>query len=102
MANGHGGARPGAGRKPKAQDLELHALLNDAWPLEKRRAAIENLAETAQGFSKSSVAAAQLLLSYAYGRPIDRKEISGPDGEPLKAYVSVSPDEWDTAPETTD
>lgn len=98
----NGGARPNAGRPRRAQELELHGLMAEAWPIEKRRAAIENMAEIAQGSSKTAVSAFQILAAYAYGKPLDRKEISGPDGEPLKAYVSVSPAEWDTAPEETD
>ena len=99
MANGHGGARPGAGRKPKAQDLELHALLNDAWPLEKRRAVIESLVETAEGISKSSVSAAQLLLAYAYGRPIERQEHTG-EIAIVKGYTTdASPDDWEDSAE---
>lgn len=98
----NGGARNGAGRKSKEQLLQLSSLLDSAWPEHQRRATIERLAIISQGESKASVAAAGLLLAYAYGKPIERKEISGPDGEPLKAYVSVSPDEWDTAPDQTD
>lgn len=94
----NGGARPGAGRKSKEQLLEIHGLLQEYWPIERRRASIENLADMAEGTGKSAVAAFQLLAAYAYGKPIERKEISGPDGQPLKAYVSVSPDEWDNEP----
>lgn len=98
MANGRGGYRPGSGRKPKAQDLELHGILSEAWPNERRRAAFERLAALAEGYEKNSVEAAKLLLAYTYGKPIDRKEISGPDGEPLKSYVAFNPVEWDKAP----
>jgi hypothetical protein len=102
MANGHGGARPGAGRKRKVEELELHGLLSEAWPMDRRRAAIANLADLAESDSRSAVEAGKVLMAYAYGKPIERKEISGPDGEPLKAYVTVSPDEWDSTPDQTD
>ena len=98
----NGGARPGAGRKPKALVLELHGLLSEAWPMDRRRLAIENLADLAESDSKAAVEASKTLLAYAYGKPIDRKEISGPDGEPLKAYVSVSPTDWDSPEEPAD
>ena len=101
MANGHGGARLNAGRKRKVEELEIHGLLSEAWPMARRRLAIEKLADLAESDSKSAVEASKTLLAYAYGKPIDRKEISGPDGEPLKAYVSVSPDDWSEEADTT-
>jgi hypothetical protein len=39
-----------------------------------------------------SVKAAQLLLSYAYGRPPQAIEISGPDGSPIETRTEVGPD----------
>ncbi len=76
----NGGARPGAGRKRKADELELQSLLIEAWPLEQRRLTLERLATKARGDTKDSIEAAKLLLAYAYGKPIDRQEVSGPDG----------------------
>ena len=70
--------------------------------MDRRRLAIENLADLAESDSKAAVEASKTLLAYAYGKPIDRKEISGPDGEPLKAYVSVSPTDWDNPEEPAD
>jgi len=102
MANGHGGARPNAGRKRKVEELEIHGLLSEAWPMARRRKAIARLADLAESDNRAAVEAGKVLLSYAYGKPIDRKEISGPDGEPLKAYVSVSPDDWSEAETTAD
>lgn len=99
----NGGARPNAGRPRKAQELELHGLLSEAWPTERRRAAIGRLAEIAESeVRKDAVAAFQILAAYAYGKPIDRKEISGPDGEPIKAYVHFDPAEWDSEPPEID
>lgn len=86
MANGRGGRRPGAGRKRKADELELMNLLNTAWPLSERRAAIERLVEMSKN-SFNKLDAIKLLLSYAYGKPVDRQEISGPDGGPLPMEV---------------
>lgn len=91
----NGGARSGAGRKRREQELELHGLLLESWPTSDRRATIERLAEIAKGETKGAVEAAKLLLAYAYGKPIDRQEISGPGGEPLQGYVTISPDDWD-------
>lgn len=98
MANGHGGRRPGAGRKPKAHDIELHGLLGDAWPQEKRLAALQKVAEMAESGRADALDAIKLLLAYAYGKPIDRQEISG--GIVVeKGYTDVSPDDWDEAAE---
>lgn len=86
------------GRRPSPQRLELENLLNRNWPLADREAALQNLVTMA----KTDLEALKLLLAYTYGKPIDRKEISGPDGEPLKAYVSVNPDDWDNQADTSD
>ncbi len=94
MTTGHGGARLGAGRKRKFEDLDLQGLLSDTWPSEKRHAAFTRLAEKADSDRGDSIEAMKLLLSYAYGKPIERQEISGPDGEPVKAYISISPEDW--------
>lgn len=98
MANGHGGARPGSGRKRKADELELNGLLSEAWPSEKRRKAFERLATVADSDRGDFLDAIKLLLAYTYGKPIDRQEISGPGGEPLQGYVTISPDDWDNTP----
>lgn len=98
----NGGARPNAGRPRKAQELEMHGLMAEAWPTERRRTAISNLSDIAESDRKDAVAAFQVLAAYAYGKPIDRKEISGPDGEPLKAYVHFDPAEWDQSEDEAD
>lgn len=98
----NGGARNNAGRPRKAQELEMQTLMLEAWPMDRRRKAIGNLANIAESERKDAVAAFQMLSAYTYGKPIDRKEISGPDGEPLKAYVSVDPNEWDTPSDAAD
>ncbi len=94
MANGRGGRRPGAGRKRKADELELTNLLNVAWPLTERRAAIERLVELSEnGINKLD--AIKLLLAYAYGKPVDRQEISGPGGDavPIEMFDFVRPND---------
>lgn len=62
----HGGARPGSGRKSRAEEMGLRELLDSAWKLQDRQNVIEKLAELAQG---GDVKAAGLLLAYAYGKP---------------------------------
>ena len=66
MANEHGGARPGAGRKSKAEEYRLFYLLAEAWPHIERVALLRKLGEKAVD---GDLEAAKLLLQYAYGRP---------------------------------
>lgn len=97
MADGrakNGGARPGAGRKRKADELELQSLLIESWPLDQRRLTLESLATKARGQTKDAIEAARLLLAYAYGKPIDRQEHSGAVTI-VKGYADVGPDDWD-------
>lgn len=66
MANGHGGKRNGAGRKSKAEEFGLAALLDECWTVDQRKAVIKALHEQA---ADGVLGAAELLLAYAYGRP---------------------------------
>lgn len=97
MADGrakNGGARPGAGRKRKVDELELHGLLGDAWPQDKRLAALKRVATMADSDRGDALDAIKLLLAYAYGKPIDRQEHSGAISI-VKGYADVGPDDWD-------
>ncbi len=67
----------------------MQGLMLEAWPPARRRTAIGNLADIAESERKDAVAATQLLLAYTYGKPIDRKEISGPDGGPIALDAAV-------------
>lgn len=66
MAREHGGARPGAGRKSKAEEYRLFYLLAEAWPHAERVAFLRKLAEKA---ADGDLDAGKLLLNYAYGKP---------------------------------
>jgi hypothetical protein len=81
----HGGKRPGAGRRPKRQSEELQRLLKKAWPKDAREAVIRKMSEEAQA---GNVKAATLLLNYEFGKPVERQEITGADGEPLMQPVA--------------
>lgn len=87
--SGNPGGKPGAARQ------DLNALLDEVFKPARRRKVLEKLIGDAEAGNHD---ARTLLMAYTWGRPIERKEISGPDGEPLKAYVSVNPDEWDNEP----
>lgn len=87
MADGrkkNGGARRGAGRKPKETSEELISLLDQAWPVEKRLQAIRKHATLA---AKGNEKSFQILMNYAYGKPVDRKEITGEDGGAVEIRV---------------
>jgi hypothetical protein len=66
-----GGRGPGAGRKPKAVEIELSKLLDDKWPLEEREKAISIFANRA---AQGDLSAFQLLLAYSYGKPTERHQ----------------------------
>ena len=83
----HGGRRPNAGRKSKAQEMGLSALLDRVWTIENRKSVIKTLHQKAlEGNEK----AAALLLSYAYGKPTERVEHSNPDGTALLSPVAAA------------
>lgn len=73
-----GGKRAGSGRKSKGTREELEGLLRAGWPYEKRLNHIKQLADA------NDLESIKLLLSYAYGKPTERKELSGTDGQPLR------------------
>lgn len=72
-----GGRRPNAGRKSKAEENGLKRLLDRCWPSKQRAQAIRQLATRASNGDLESI---KLLLAYAYGKPTERKEITGADG----------------------
>lgn len=74
MANGHGGKRNGAGRKSKAEEFGLAALLDECWTTDDRRAVIKKLNTLAQ---EGVLGAAELLMAYAYGRPRQTVDVAG-------------------------
>ena len=62
----HGGARPGAGRKCSSQARRLHGLMNAVIEDAAWRKIIRHLREEALGDEQNAVAAARLLLHYAF------------------------------------
>lgn len=94
---GHGGKRPGSGRKPGSKDKAaagevqgLSALAREHTPL-----ALATLAKVAaKGMSEAAqVSAATALLDRGYGRPMQMLEHTGKDGGPIKHDMSVFSDE---------
>jgi len=73
MANGHGGARQGGGRKPKAVELKLlermSSALGDDWDDEILQSAFKEA-------KKGSFQHQALLLAYKYGKPQDKVDVT--------------------------
>lgn len=64
-------------------------MLEECWTEPDRRATIEQLAENARSGDLESI---KLLMAYTYGKPTERHEITGKDGEPLyKLYEGFDP-----------
>lgn len=84
----NGGKRPGAGRKSKAEELGLAALLENSFTLKDREAVIVNLSRIAKGSDdKAAVSASSLLLAYTYGKPTEKHEHGGEGGGPIVLKV---------------
>ncbi len=74
MAGKNGGKREGAGRKPKADEVELIERLSPMDDL-----ALQKLKE---GVSSGDFKFIQLFMNYRYGRPKEKKDITS-NGESL-------------------
>jgi hypothetical protein len=68
-----GGKREGAGRKSKAEEMGLPALIEDCIGEEGKRAIILKLRDKAVA---GSFLHAQLLMQYMYGKPQDSVDIT--------------------------
>lgn len=92
----HGGKRPGAGRKPKTEEISLAALLNECFTLEERKKLIKGLVKTALRFPMIDMDAAKLLLAYTFGKP---KETVQHQGEFTAKFVRLpqkqTQEEWE-------
>jgi hypothetical protein len=71
---GRGGPRPNSGRKSKAEEMGLMALLDKCWTVADREACVVALARKAKC---GDMEATKLLFNYAFGRPKEHKEVSG-------------------------
>lgn len=85
----HGGRRPGSGRKSKAEELGLVALLNECATEADRKACIRQLAKDCKSKDfHERHESRKLLLSYIYGKPTEKHEHANPDGSPLLQPVA--------------
>ncbi len=74
MANGHGGAREGAGRKTKAETLELDRILMECATEDDIKDMFRVLVKNGK---RGNVNAIMAFLAYKYGKPKDKQEHSG-------------------------
>lgn len=94
----HGGARPGAGRKPKREKYESAVAQAERRIADRLPWLIDKMLELAGGVAvqeadKDGVLtvytrppdrqATEYLINRVMGKPTERKEISGPDSGPL-------------------
>lgn len=110
---GHGGARPGAGRKAKDEKFKVPIAKAEKKIADKLPWIIDQALELAEGvvvqeFDKDGMpkiyqrppdlGAIKYLADRIMGKPTERKELSGPDGEPLfKAYEATDAFDPDSA-----
>jgi hypothetical protein len=66
-----------SGRKSKAEEMGLAALLDECWTVEQRKKCIKQLAKNAEAGDMDSI---KLLLSYTFGKPKESVDLTG-DGE---------------------
>lgn len=76
------------GGRPSEARAQLSALLDETFPLAKRKKLIKLLVEDAisDDYEKRKEAR-PLLLAYTYGKPTEHKEISGPDGSAIPLEI---------------
>jgi hypothetical protein len=79
-----GGKKGRSGRKSKAEELGLVSLLNRGWTPAARERTIKRLSTLAEA---GNLEAIKILLAYTYGKPIERTEHLGQDGEPIKVII---------------
>lgn len=85
----NGGKRPGAGRKSKAQELGLIALLDKCFTKADRESCIEKLAEDCKSDDfHVRQESRKLLLSYTFGKPRESVEHLGEGGGPIEIIVN--------------
>ena len=72
------------GRKTRIDEEDKNKLFDKAFPKSKKVAILQKLGSMAE---RGDLGAIKLVLEYLYGRPIERKEITGADKQPLVIRV---------------
>lgn len=81
-AKKHGGKRPNSGRRSKAEEMGLRALLDECWSLADREACVKKLAAMAK---VGDLGAMKLLMEYTFGKPV--QVIAGEPNQPFEIIV---------------
>ena len=88
MKGNRGGQKGRSGRKSKAEEMGLQALLDKCWTKADREVCIRQLAITANDpTDKDRMDAAKLLMSYTFGKPKESIEHSGKGGEAFEIVI---------------
>jgi hypothetical protein len=73
--------RKNPGRKTRAEEEEVKRGLSEALPPKE---AFSLLADLCRRGGKDRLAALTLYFAYVYGKPVEKHEVSGPEGEALR------------------
>ncbi len=82
----HGGARPGAGRKPTRERFASAVAKAEKKIADNLPVLVDTLLEEARG---GDTKAAQYLIDRILGKPVAVQEITGQDGGPLQVQAQV-------------
>jgi len=83
-----GGARVGSGRKSKAEELGLVALLDKCFDKQARERCLLKLAEDCESIEfPVRHESRKLLLAYTFGKPTEKHEHGGEGGGPIEVVV---------------
>lgn len=86
----HGGKRKGAGRKTKAEELGLAALIDSVWSIPEQKEVLKKLADDcANDDFHIRHESRKLLLAYKFGKPKDSLDITS-NGETLLATFNIA------------
>ena len=86
---GSGGKKGRSGRKSKAEEMGLVALLDKCWTKKDREDCITKLALTAKDpLANDRMDACKLLMSYAFGKPKEQVAHVGEDGGAIEIIVN--------------
>ena len=86
---GKGGQKGRSGRKSKAEELGLGALLEKCFTREDREACIQKLAEDCKSDDfHVRQESRKLLLAYTFGKPKENHEHMGEGGGPIEIIVN--------------
>lgn len=79
-----GGARPGAGRKSKAETLQLDKLLDECVSDDDIKELFRVLVRNGK---RGNINAIMALFAYRYGKPKERLELSGDEEKPITIRI---------------